>query len=420
MSSTSFILWGTSALAAAAVGCAASQSDDAVRPASDAGGTPSALPEAGAPDLDPGEGSVDQAQCSQDGWCATALPASDLTIKDVWPVGTHAFAVAESPTLGVKVLEWDDATRLWTFIDDGSQNESGRGTWVGKIWAPSEDEIYYGVSPGIVYHGRRLDATWSWTWHALTSNTSTDPQDGNPSHWNRGFGVRTPALGVWGTSSTDVYAWFKDTIYHRSDVGEWIAEYVADDVDAPDALYFFAAAGIGADDVWFAGTRMRGRGCALLVHKTVQGYQRVGDAIVPASGRCVERPETVLIGESEGWLTDIQMRAPDELIGLKGARDVVRISINGDRYQVSIAPIPEVLTDMPLHSLSTTSSDVMWLGGGGLVVRGSRVWEGGGYEISRTTLIGGPLEGPIYQVRGASNDNIWAVGVRNALHKTTP
>ncbi len=59
------------------------------------------------------------------------VPDVDLELKDIWPVsdGTAAFAIAESPTRGVKLLEWhkspsptddDDAAvpNAWQYIDD--------------------------------------------------------------------------------------------------------------------------------------------------------------------------------------------------------------------------------------------------------------------------------------------------------------
>lgn len=55
-------------------------------------------------------------KCSEAGWCRTTLPDEDLALKDIWTVAGHAFAVADSPTLGIKVLEWKDAEAKWDYM----------------------------------------------------------------------------------------------------------------------------------------------------------------------------------------------------------------------------------------------------------------------------------------------------------------
>ncbi len=72
------------------------------------------------------------------------------------------------------------------YIDDGTQNERGFGTYAGRVWAPNENEVYYGIGPGYVYHGKRPVApatAWSWTRQQLKDNSHpdmTEPLDGYP------------------------------------------------------------------------------------------------------------------------------------------------------------------------------------------------------------------------------------------------
>src|SRR4051794_5896678 len=106
---------------------AASQTTEPERPGPSDAATIDAASEEAATDADAG-GPL----CSPAGWCVTSLPDPDLVLKDVWPYATRAFAVAESSTLGVKFLEWEDASASWKYIDDNSQNDSGLGPWVGK------------------------------------------------------------------------------------------------------------------------------------------------------------------------------------------------------------------------------------------------------------------------------------------------
>ncbi len=211
----------------------------------------------GGPASDSGDAAVDGPPCSSAGWCATDLPAPDLTLRDVWPTPGRMFAVGVSPTVGARVLEWNDADAKWSYIDDNTQNEEGRGAFVGRIWAPSENELYFTVAPRTVDRGVRDPASqspataWSWTHWELEGRAPACPVDSKcPNHY-RGLpryavpgtyydwaGVEIPALGVFGASANDVYAWYANAIYRLSndDAGAlaWTVEYVADDRDRPD------------------------------------------------------------------------------------------------------------------------------------------------------------------------------------------
>jgi hypothetical protein len=428
MRSALLVACGSVALAATALMACAASGDDAqpgpVGPEQDA--TPGVDGEA--PDVGKPDASASGPPCSEAGWCSTVLPDVDLLMKDIWAFPSRAIAVAESPTLGVKVLEWTDAEARWRYIDDGTQNDSGLGLFVGKIWMPNENEVYYGVSPGYIYHGTRTaQETWSWTRDRLANSSGVDLYDGNPSYWKREGASPTPSLGVWGTSRDDVYAWFKNTIYHRTSVDgappEWIVEYAASDSDDPEfeQLLFLGAAGTSADDVWFSGARSRSEaGCALLVRKLSSVYQRVADGALAGSyDPCMSRPGTQMIGGTEGWLTDIQAIGSGDFVALKGARDVVRIKVEGESYSVTVAAVPTTISTKALNSLTGIDGD-LWLGGAGLVVRGTSVWDGGAFDLFTIWPNGTPITTAIWQVRGTSNTNLWAIGVRNALHKTTP
>src|SRR4051812_10992515 len=118
---------GTVAFAAfAPMACATAADGDEVTLPDAADANVTVIPDGGALELDAsGEASPGETLCSAAGWCPTALPDTELLMKDIWPLPGRAFAVAESATLGVKVLEWTDAEAKWTYIDDGAQNEPG-------------------------------------------------------------------------------------------------------------------------------------------------------------------------------------------------------------------------------------------------------------------------------------------------------
>ncbi len=415
------------------VACAASEAEPPTTASPDSGGSPLAPDDGGQSESETGPGTkADGPECSAAGWCQTSLPNEDLTLKDVWPIGDRAFAIAHSPTLGAKVLEWKGTDSTWKYIDDGTQNEAFP-KYVGRIWAPNENEVYYGVDPGYIYHGTRPvppAKDWSWTRQRLKDNSHVgfvDPEDGNPYYiW---MSSNYPTLGVWGTSADDVYAWFTNSLYRRKKVEgatlEWVLEYTADDASpSTEHMYFLAAAGTGPDDVWFSGTRTRTpsiESCAVLVRKKGGSYQRIADGVITGPwSDCASKDGYLLIGGAQGWLTDIHMMSPTQIVGLKGARDVVKVSVTGDEYSVSLAPVPTKLAREALNSLWAVPGD-LWLSGMGVVVRGSDdIWDGGAFQISTISLTGAPLGRPLYQVRGTSNTNLWAIGVRNALHKTTP
>ncbi len=448
---------------AAAAACASSEDEPGVLdPGLDAG-VP--LPDAGEASVpNDGDGGQEDAaldsdpSCSPMGWCATQLPDHDLTLRDIWPFPGSALAIATSPTIGTKVLEWTDAAGAWRYIDDNSQNEGGRGRFVGKLWAPSADVLYFTAAPRTVFRGKRSGnpATWTWTHWDLEDRTPVYPEPmGSPDHF-KGFPrtgggtlVHHAALGVFGTSAEDVYAWFANTVYKLSsdDAGlsTWSVDYVADDLDrANEQLIFVAATGTGPDDMWFAGGRTGGpsdqHGCAMLVHKTSTGYRRVADAFaVPAPPMpfpiplppppphiyCQPKPDTLLLEGPYGvasWLTDIGVDSASSVAALHGGKVLHRITVNGDVYAKSTLPVPAAVTGNTfLYSLWTTPDEPLWLGGTNIVVRGEGIWNGAGaLQLSSIALNGAPLLTEIHRVRGSSSSDRWAVGARYALHKTTP
>ena len=446
----------TCAALAAAAACASSDDEPGlVAQAPDSGATIPNEGDADGPPADAGADSDDAAidagpLCSPAGWCATSLPDSDLTLLDLWAFPGTALAIATSPTVGVRVLEWTDAAGAWRYIDDNTQNEWGRGRFVGKLWASSPDELYFTVAPRTVFRGERggSPATWAWThWDLEDRIPAYAPAFQFPDHYkglprHRVTAVEHAALGVFGTSASDVYAWFGNAIYKLSsdDAGlpSWSVEHVAADVDRPDEqLFFTAATGTGPDDMWFAGGRTGNptdvRACAIVVHKTSAGYRRVADAVgiappppfppPPPTPRCGPRPDTVLIEDPSGYtsfFTDIAVESASSVVALNGHYALARITVSGDDYAASALTIPPNVASRPVVSLWTTPSEPLWLGGTNVVARGDDVWDGGAFAISTISLNGAWLDTAVHRIRGSSSSDRWAVGARYALHKTTP
>ncbi|MDF2692975.1 MAG: hypothetical protein K0S65_1358 [Labilithrix sp.] len=466
-------------LLAAVVACATSDDEPSLKGGGDRIPNP---PVAASDDGGPIDGAPPSApSCSAAGWCVTALPDRDLTLRDIWPFESSAFAIAESEALGVKILEWRKATNEWAYIDDNSQNAYGLGSYAGKIWAPNENEVYYTVAPSSIYHGTRASSSSLWWWERERledySQNSDPLRDPGLAQYSRGDGmsevsgapVAYPALGVWGISADDVYAWYANAIFHRrSDDGgppAWVTEHVVDDTENPDDSFFvFAAGGSSPDDVWFAGGRARyldaaTLGCPIVIHKAGDAYSRMVDTLMVDSWDhytdiCQPKvgglsftysyvdPELGVLTRpymNAGWLTNIMSVRPSLAVGVLGGTHFAYLaSENGGSASANVFEgnvprrnLPSVLNSVWVHGpdtwlsgwgllLRTPNDPGAWSSGLGLRSEGTADVDAATYSISTTVLSGLPLDAPLYQVRGTSNTNIWAIGAHYALHKTTP
>ncbi len=479
-----FLLASGSVALAAVAACAASDDEGAsLAPMDDGGAT--AVPEAAStpePDASVKDGGAQPlSSCNDVGWCATKLPDPDLVLKDIWPFEARAFAIAESDTLGTKVLEWTEATKSWAYVDDNSQNAYGSGQYAGKVWAPNENEVYFATAPGLIYHGTRTapSSPFSWDSTRLAYEGPDVGPDRDPGRaWRRrdmyfGSVEHMPAIGVWGTSADDVYAWYANRIFHRQSVDggppTWVAEHVEEDEASPDeaspdeAFYVFGAAGSSRDEIWFVASHGQYDAtsgfvaCSTLIRRTPDGYTRVMDAAL-MNGSCMAKPGTLPLmfvieipglgkfsipWTQTGWATSVASPRPGSAVALVNNSLFAFVDTSG----AGLARANQILVDPPTHSWNPhlhsvwINGDRAWWSGWGLVIDGENapdVWaqslglmtpdqlvengiDGGAtYSISSTALNGAPLDRPLYQVRGSSNDNLWAVGPRYALHKKTP
>jgi hypothetical protein len=125
---------------------------------------------------------------------------------------------------------------------------------------------------------------------------------------------------------------------------------------------------------------------------------------------------------------DVQEVGPERILGLKGGRNVMRLTNVEGAWNAELYDIPQPVTVFKsgLSSLwspplgADVSADQVWLSGFGLILHGQDVWNGDPFQISTISLNGAPTRRPIHRIRGASSHDLWAVGVRYAFHKTTP
>jgi len=377
--------------------------------------------------------------CTSAGWCLTELPDVDLTLIDIWPLRGRAFAAAVSASLGTKIMEWVDADQQWTYIDDETQNENGFGRYVGRIWAPNENEVYYTVEPGYVYHGTRGGAAWSWerellvpTLIATLGQDLSAPAVGKPE---------TASLGVRGTSSGDVYAWRANTIYRRMSVdggaSQWVEEY-SDGTSSQRSQIYSAAASEGGD-IWFGGAHS-GFGCPLLLRKGPDGYQTVFRSVFTVVPRLMcgpipeasslERPNEPSTGIAHsGALTDLHVGADGEVTALWHESTLTRFIPRDGGYDY----VPEVVVEKKSGAGANFSASSLWVQGdeawltasgpntaSGWVFRGPLTGDANAFGLSSVALNGLPHVKPLYRIRGTDASNLWAVGARYAFHKTAP
>ncbi|MBX3260433.1 MAG: hypothetical protein KF782_12135 [Labilithrix sp.] len=470
----------SSATLAVLVACATSDGEGAsLEPFIDGGSTilDAASPEEG--DAAPGpDASVSpRPGCNDHGWCETDLPDPKLTFIDVWPFADRAFAVAESDTLGTKVLEWTEATQAWSYIDDNSQNAYGTGHYAGKMYAPSENELYFTTAPGVVFHGTRVSASAPFTWESThLPYEGPEYDDRDPG---RAWSVELPgvyvtryatALGVTGTSQGDVFAWYGNRIFRRTsgDGGPpmWVSELVTEDPSstAGESFYIFNASPASSDEIWFVGghgpsdTAKGFTGCPTLFRRTPSGYSTVLD-FTYSNGNCSTKPDTLQPGvklevpgfgvfdipwQPKGWATAVTPVAPGAALVII-QNDLtwayVDTASNVARGNQAIGVKPPAAHSAPLLHSVVRVADRLWFSGHGIVF-GSEIkldaWEdslgigtaesyaqagtsyGALVEKTSVSFGGGYLDEPLYQVRGTSAKNLWAVGNRYALHKKTP
>ena len=371
--------------------------------------------------------------CSSAGWCLTDLPDEDLTLIDIWPLEGRAFAVAVSASLGAKVLEWVEADQHWSYIDDDTQNEDGFGRYVGRIWAPNGNEVYYTVEPGYVYHGTRDGMAWEWTRTLLVPTiVSPSGQDYSAPSLNA---PHTAPLGVWGTATGDVYAWRANTIYRRvsGDGGapSWVVDYSEGTASQRTAIYSAAASSTG--EVWFGGGSSGTALCPLLLRKGADGYQTVFRSVFPkiSLGRVGCGPEggvAALAREvmptggtvNTGVLIDLGVGSDGVVTALWRESTVVRVAPSGGGYDYkATGPITRAGTQYEATSIWLQGSDT-WFSASGLVRKGTVAGGVAEFDVSSIAMNGVPHTKPLYRIRGTGPSNLWAVGARYAFHKTMP
>lgn len=368
--------------------------------------------------------------CSRAGWCLTQLPEDQLQLRDIWPFPNRAFAIADSDTVGTKVLEWDGATNTWSYIDDNNQNTGYSIT--GSTWAPNENEVYYSrlvvdfsnfSIQGIAYHGKRpIPPATDWTWETLPAQTCDR--------------INIPI--VRGTGPDDVYFVFCNSVFllNQGSPGDggtttaWGLKYTVEGDTSNVTLTDIV--GTGPDDLWIVGGRTWAGygGCGFVVRKDASGYKVVADGDADTdTGACTAREGLARIPGPFQYGNQI----PDanQFVGVTyvsdRVTDVTKIVEATDGTISQTTSHPTVGSDILLNSAWGASLDNLWFvtgrlgNGANTVLHGTNVFsDNGTYQYSTVSMNGEPNPKRLVRIRGTSNTNIWAIGDQRALHKTTP
>jgi len=368
--------------------------------------------------------------CSRAGWCLTELPEDQLRLGDIWPFPNRAFAIADSDTVGTKILEWDGATNAWSYIDDNDQNIGYSVS--GSIWAPNEDEVYHSrlvvdfanaSIQGLTYHGKRpVSPATKWTWEALPAQTCD----------------RIAVPIVRGTAPNDVYLVFCSSVFRLEakspgDGGAtatWALEYSVEG-DTTNVL-LTDVVGAGPDDLWIVGGRSWAGygGCGFVIRKDASGYQLVADGDADTiTGECTAKEGLARIPGAFQYGN--QVAGTNQFVGVTyvsdRVTDVTKIVASGDGKITQTASHPTVASDILLNSAWGASLDDLWFvtgrlsGGANTVLHGTNVFsDSRDYKYSTVSMNGEPNPKRLIRIRGTSNTDIWAIGDQRALHKTTP
>ncbi|MDF2697478.1 MAG: hypothetical protein K0S65_5861, partial [Labilithrix sp.] len=384
----------------------------------------------------------------------TRPPGTGISFNDVMPLENRAFSTITSQYLGRRVAEWtpDGGWTLLTRVDQSS--------WPivfgeGALWAPDEDTVYFSIYDNtaiyasiadllgltvtygaIVVRGRRPVAPateWTWT------------QSRIPCDWWGG------EAGIGGTKDGNVYVATCGKIFRLdtsadagaasdggADAGAETLRWVDDgfvDADPTIPIAFYEIGGTGPDDLWFAGGRLlngsEDTSCALVVHKTTDGYRTVIDGIPQSSG-CVPRGNLSMV---QGTLSaGIHAFSKNRLITVvpyartsgKSAAQLVNVAHFGDQITVQTAE-PPVSAQSLLSPWAASEDDLVVIGSdnsgdGNFILRGRSLWGNNpSWGFSQLAINGLRNPAGLGRLRGTSTQNLWTVGGNGiAYHKSTP
>lgn len=364
--------------------------------------------------------------CSPDGWCPMTLPGTNINLYDVAPFKKRTLGLFVGTYIGIKVGEFT--------AEDGWILQRSPFEWPyymqtsGPMWAPDENTVYFTVVDFINYGATVVRAhrpnppETEWTWQ-----TGRIPCEQ--------YGVTAP---IGGSGEGDLHVALCGKIYRldessilpvdastAADAGADTLRFVDEgsvDVDSTYPLIPYDIAGTGPDDLWLVGGRLGESSCVVVVHKTASGFQTVVEGVPSAAG-CSARDESPVVS----GLPNPGIYAPSKNrlifstrpVGANEQSVLVNLGLSGE--QVTIDTTRPSDSSAVLGAVwGTSQDDLLFVDADRAIIHGQSLWgDSPLFEFSRLSINGSPNSTIIYRIRGTS-ENLWAVGVGNAYHKSTP
>jgi hypothetical protein len=383
-----------SALGAVALGAACSNNDDSARdvaPVSEGGALPPGEDASAPTDASPADVDAEAAAprvCSEDGFCHTAAPASEI-LRAVWGDGQGiTWSVSESGA----VYRHDGAT--WTL------HTKLKGA-LSAIWGSGPNDIWIGGVEGI-FHGQ-----------GATSATLVFTNVGAPGD------DRAPITSIWGTGPKDVWAAgsfstfpYRSRVLHYSD-GFAGAGWQVDGASSLPAL-FSRVFGTAQSGVWLAGLGVQpvtSERELVVVRRAVGQTSFVavpvpGDPAVPNGVGAIGRLFDAAAG-GDGTLWVLGRSNSAKPCFVRGT------SVDGVTYTWSFVAYGPQVGPVSNFVWGRAAND-QWIGGeyGRL-----RRWDGTTWVQAKTTITMYPEIATLHGIWGDAQGDLWVVGEGIAMHR---
>jgi len=373
------------ALVLLAIACADAEEPNFLEPEVD-GGT---MPEVDASPDDAGrsDGDADATaprECSDDGFCHTALPKNQV-LRGVWGDGAGTvWTVSEQGF----VLRWDGSK--WN-------TQADRLGFLTTVWGASPTDVWVGGQDGL-FHGT----------------------GGSPDKLTF---VQTPDIvgeivSIWGQSSTDVWAVLAGPdgshVLHYADVEGQLA-WSPVMVGTPESR-FMRVWGSGGTGIWLSGFELDLDSFweTGVVYRLLPGATDFEPVPMPGyPGMDPDNPfwsfgEVISASIASDEHIVIQARA------VEGGAMIVRGSRANAGEEFSFeAEIDGTFLDPATHAIASFGPNDLWTAGEHGRIRH---WDGSGWTPMAVTITKYPMISPVFGLWAKAPNDFWAVGDNIAFH----
>jgi hypothetical protein len=340
-------------------------------------------------EIDAGPEAATPPPCSDDGFCHTALPA-EMVLRDVWGDGT---GIVWSVTEQGNVLRWDGSSWSIAHTVPGA---------LFAIWGSGPTDIWIGGEHGLAHGQGATSKDLVWT------DVDVPGLDG------------ILLASIWGSGASDIWAVGGRSdpmvsppsvegraLHYAGAAAGWTIEAVS-----AQEVAFTKVWGTGPQDVWIGGFDFES-------FPINAGTGRVFQ-LDPASGSFSELAlPTVERGGQPAGIERVTGGATigDSLVVLSVTQDWGSYVLGAPGDGGTLAWTDETFKQHPsheLHAVFGADANDVWVAGeyGRL-----RHWDGAAWSLPRIAVSKMPVLDDFYAIWAQSNDELWFVGDRIALHK---